>query len=58
MSRFLSTVADRILDRVAPKAVAGACIPDDPYYTCYNHAHMYCTNNCSGVYYCNQVGSC
>ena len=58
MSRFLSTLADAVLERVAPKAVAGACLPDEPYYTCYYHAYMYCTNNCAGQEFCHQVGSC
>lgn len=58
MSRFLGALADRALDRIAPKAVAGACLPDSPYYTCYKHAYLYCNNNCAGTYFCNQVSTC
>lgn len=58
VARIITGVADRIVGRLAPKAKASACIPNDPYYTCWNHAKMYCSNNCLGVEYCHQVGTC
>jgi len=58
VARIITGVADKIVARLAPKAKASACIPNDPYYTCWNHAYMYCTNNCTGTEFCHQVGSC
>ncbi|MEY9893444.1 hypothetical protein ABIA35_009034 [Catenulispora sp. MAP12-49] len=58
MARILNAAADKLVARLAPKAKASACIPNDPYYTCWNHAKMYCTNNCTGAEFCHQVGTC
>ena len=58
--RFVSTLADKMLAKVAPKAKAGACIPDDPFTKyCYCSGGLVyvknCHNNCLGTVYC---GTC
>lgn len=51
-------LADKALARVLGEREAGACIPNSPYHKCYNHAYLYCYNNCAGEYFCEQVGTC
>lgn len=58
MRATIKKLSDRALARVLSENEAGACLPDTPYTTCYHHAKMSCHNNCAGVYYCNQIGSC
>lgn len=58
MNRIVARAADKLLGAFAPKISAGACCPPDGYYTCYNHAKLYCKYNCSCQVYCSQVGSC
>jgi hypothetical protein len=60
MPRLIAAAADRVLERVAPKAVASACVPPDPWYTCVPHQgdRLYCHYTCSGDISCISAGSC
>jgi hypothetical protein len=54
----ITKLSERIVGRLLKEEPAGACIPNEPYYTCYHHAKMYCSNDCAGVVFCHQVGTC
>jgi hypothetical protein len=58
MTRLIAAVADRVVERVVPKAVAAACVPPDPWYSCVPHDYVYCHYTCSGQITCTRVGSC
>lgn len=58
MREAIKKLSDKALARVLGEDEAGACIPNSPYYKCYHHAKLYCSNNCAGEYFCHQVGSC
>jgi hypothetical protein len=56
----MNSLADRLVNLVAPKATAGACIPPDPYTASCGckSSRIYaksCSNNCAGTVFC---GSC
>jgi hypothetical protein len=58
MRRFLSSLSDRALERVAPKADAGACVAPDPWTECYHGAKLSCYYSCTGAAVCTGIGSC
>ena len=55
--RLVTTVADRLLSAVVPRAIAGACCPPDPWVQeCYCHSHTVYVKNCS--YTCTCAAHC
>ena len=58
MRHTIKKLSDKALSVVLREHEAGACRPDVPYTKCYHHAKMSCHNDCAGVYYCTQIGTC
>lgn len=60
MTRLIAAAADRVLERVAPKATASACVPPESWYTCIRgqRDYLHCHYTCSGDVSCTYVGTC
>lgn len=69
MTNALRSLGGRVLATVLPDIPVSACIPNDPYNTCFYFAgddcasigrktYWYCWNDCTGAEHCNEVGCC